>query len=151
MAVAFAEFVSPYDGGVVEQCAGAAGFGDGVEFFDQLDELLAEPDVDFHKLLLRVGIVVRLMGEAVVVFVDIEPAHSCLADAIGILQGGDTCHAVGEGTDEEVDLHFADLGYAVVVEGNPGLERGWGEDEVLGAGTLQILFQIADEAGVLFQ
>jgi hypothetical protein len=62
--------------------------------------LFGEPGVDFYEFFMRFLIVVGLVRQVMVILVNVEPSHPRLANAIGVLQGGDARHAIGEGIDE---------------------------------------------------
>src|SRR2546422_372631 len=64
--VAFAKFVGPDDERVVEQTAGASGFGRVGQLFRQVTQFAAEPLIDLHQLRLRRFLFVRLVRKRVV-------------------------------------------------------------------------------------
>ena len=70
MGVAFAEFVDPNDGGVVEHVAIAAGLRSVAEAFGEVGELLGKPDVDLLELVLSSFVFVGLVTERVVAVFD---------------------------------------------------------------------------------
>ena len=61
MAVAFAQFVGPHDGGIVEQAATAAWFGDLGQSFSQVGQFTGKPFVDSREFVDGILIFVRLM------------------------------------------------------------------------------------------
>ncbi len=151
MAVAFAEFVGPEEGGVVEEGSIAAGFGGVGELAGEAGDLLAEPDVDFDELFLRTLVEVGVVGEGVVAFVDAEPFHAGLADGVGELEGGDAGHVVREDIDEEIGLQAGRAGHVVIAVVDAGFEGGRGVSEGMAGGVLEVLFEFADEGGVFLE
>ena len=113
--------------------------------------MFAEPGVDFDEVFLSFEVVVWLVGQAVVAFIDSQPAHAGLTYGVGELQRGDPGEVVGEGIDEHVRLHAGNFWNAVIVQSDAGFEGGRGKEEAGGFGGFQVIFHFADELGVLIE
>lgn len=83
------------------------------------------------------------------VIVNVQPSHAGLSHAIRELQGGDARHAVGKRIHEQIGLHPADFGDAVIVERHSLFESGWGKQQILCSRALQVFFHITHETRVL--
>lgn len=77
--VAFAEFIHPDNGGVIQHVAVLTSLGSLLQFIGEVGELFGKPDVDFLELVLSVIIFVWFVTQGMVPFVDVEPAHAGLS------------------------------------------------------------------------
>ena len=115
VAVALAQLVGPKNRGVVEERSVAIRIGRCREFLSQRGDFAGEPAVDLHQFFLRTGVEIGIVRERVMAVIDTQPAHAGLPDRVGVLQGGHSCHVIGEGIDQQVGLHARNLGNGVVL------------------------------------
>ena len=119
---ALPELVGPHDGGVVEHGALRPGLGNLVELPGEVGNFPGEPLVDAQELVLGFLVLDRLVGKLVMALFNVQPAHAGPTHRPHVLQGAHAAHVIGEGVDEEVDLHAADLWSVVVDQFDVGIE-----------------------------
>ena len=96
VAVAFAQFVGPYDQRVIQHGSFLAGFGGGLQFLEEVSQFLRKPGIDTDKLIVCDSVFVGLVRKGVMSIVDIQPIHLRLADGFCVLQGSYASEVIDE-------------------------------------------------------
>ena len=83
---------------------------------------------------------------------NVQPAHAGLAHRPHVLQGGHAAHVIGQGIDEEVDLHPTDLRGVVVDQFDVGVEFRFGVNQfILLSGPGEFAFHGTDQFEVILE
>ena len=99
VAVAFAQFVGPYDQRVIQHGSFLAGFGGGLQFLEEVSQFLRKPGIDSHQFIISILIFIWFMREGVMSIIDLQPIHFGLPHRLCVLESGNPCKIIYKGID----------------------------------------------------